>query len=391
MKGWLDRPAQERMKNVYMFYLAIFGLLVAFIAAEILIEDYVLGKSLTFFEHMIPSGILYGAILLFVLLYAKKTGITNYEMGWHTSYVPKSLLIGLLATSGYLIAVVGFQIPLAFTSFFDIFIILGFTLLIGLTEEMAFRGYIQGSLMKDQSQMKAVLITGIFFAVLHLPSYIISGNYLNAIGLPSLILVGLILGYIRIHTGNIWGVIVAHATWDFYLFLFMPETGTGSELWEMITLLGASGAMWGSILLSMLLAKRWIDRPTQIPGEMALAYQLRIEKLTNHIWKFNDSITSARVRGYYQTHYISKYSEKLKMYELQLVIYKEYLPKLNEVNYKIIKDLVSCKLNLAKIESYLSRGGPPMKIGALEARRAALWREIQLLESQIGTPKYYIE
>ncbi|NVM30264.1 MAG: CPBP family intramembrane metalloprotease [Candidatus Helarchaeota archaeon] len=381
----MDHPinvmAAERRSKILSFYMIIFGVIIGFLTTEALIEEYVLHYNLTFFEHMIPSGILYGVLFVIILYFTQKTNMSYADLGFHGRYAGKALVIGFLATSGFIIAVVAFQKPLFFTSFVDILIIFCFSLLIGLTEEAAFRGYIQGSYMKITSQMKAIFLTGILFAFLHVPSYLISGNLFQLISLPSLVLVGLILGFIRVHTGNIWAVIIAHATWDFYIFIFIPSIDLGS-IPEMIFALAASGAMWGTILLSMFVAKNWVDRPDQIPKELVHAYTLKINGLLDHIWNLQQTINAMQVSGMPLFPMITRYSSRIKMDEGFIKIYKEYLPQINESNYKIIQKLVPFKTKLVKIEHYLILGGPPPRIAELEMRKKAL--EAQIRELEIG-------
>ena len=381
----MDRPmnvmAAERRSKILSFYMIIFGVIIGFLTTEALIEEYVLHYNLTFFEHMIPSGILYGVLFVIILFFTQKTNMSYTDLGFHGRYAGKALVIGFLATSGFLIAVVAFQKPLFYTSFVDILIIFCFSLLIGLTEETAFRGYIQGSYMKITSQMKAIFLTGILFAFLHVPSYLISGNLFQLVSLPSLVLVGLIFGFIRVHTGNIWAVIIAHATWDFYIFIFIPSIDLGS-IPEMIFALAASGAMWGSILLSMFVAKKWVDRPDQIPKELVHAYTLKINDLLDRIWNLQQTINAMQVSGMPIFPMITRYSSRIKMDEGFIKIYKEYLPQINESNYKIIQKLVPCKTKLVKIEHYLILGGPPPRIAELEMRKKAL--EAQIRELEIG-------
>jgi membrane protease YdiL (CAAX protease family) len=388
----MERPlnpfVDEQQADVYRFYLLIFGLLVSFIVAETLIEEFVLGFRLTLFQHMIPSALLYGVMLLVTFWWAGKTDVSTEQMGFHADYLAKSVAIGLLATSGYLVAVLAFQIPPSTVLIHEIVLLLGFTFLIGLTEESVFRGYIQTKYHESLSQFKAVLLTGILFALLHIPSYIISGAFANLIGIPSLILVGLILGFIRVRTGNIWGVIIAHATWDFYLFLFTPEISMEASIAELIPALVASGAMWGTILLAMIVAGRWIDRPTQIPGELAHEFELKITSLVSHIMRLG-GIVSGGVQGFVESYAVGRYAEKIRMEEEFLQVYKKYLPFISQDTYKLIKELVPRKLKVIKLKMYLARGGPPQRLQQLEDRKMLLENEIQALEYQLDPNKVY--
>ncbi len=374
--------AAETKRNVLNFYLIIFGIITGFLTIEILIEEYILEFSLGFFEYMIISSILYIGLFVFTLIYASNMNISLTDMGFHGLYVPKALILGFLATIGFLIVALSFKMPLNYTSFFEIFLIFCFTLLIGFTEEAAFRGYIQGSYMKILPQMKAILLTGILFAILHLPSYFISGNFEQAIGLPSLILIGLILGVIRVRTGNLWAVILAHTTWNFYIFLFIPEIDltTATDI-QLISLLSANGAMWGSIILVMLLAKFWVDRPEQIPGELIHAFKLKINKLMARIWKLQHGTSAMPLGGLPPItmlyHYSGQIGEEIKIME----IYKEYLPQITKSTYKIIQQLVPFKIKLIKLKQKIIRyQSYPEKISVWETIKNDVEAQIEDLE-----------
>ncbi|MHA1265837.1 MAG: lysostaphin resistance A-like protein [Candidatus Helarchaeota archaeon] len=384
-KSRLESPIVES----YRYYLILFSLLISFLIGETLIERYLLGFELNIFQHMIPASILYSFLFLLTLWWGKRTGVVSSEMGFHRSYLLKSIAVGLLATSGYLLAVAAFQISLQYSSLWEIFAFLLFTLLIGLTEETSFRGYILTQFSKGYSQFKAILFTGILFALLHIPSYLISGQFLNLISVPSLILVGLILGLLRIHSGNIWGVIIAHSTWDFYLFLFAPDLSPDSSLMALIPILVASSAMWGTLLLSVLVAKKWIDRPTQIPLELAHEYQIKIQSLLNHLFKLQRLLAGGQAYYFSPTSLQTKYSEKVQLEEKYIEIYKTYLPLLNEKTYKIIQELVPKKLKLVKIQTYFSRGGSSLYLEQLQRKKSKLEQEIQVLESQLKSIQGY--
>ncbi|HUY00169.1 MAG TPA: type II CAAX endopeptidase family protein [Candidatus Deferrimicrobium sp.] len=379
---------KEQMRNVLTFYIVLFGILMSFLVGVRLIEDYILQNPLSTLDHTIISCALYGGLFGFTIYYARKTQISTTEMGFHGLYVPKSLLIGFIATAGYLIAVIAFQMPLSYTpmvgigypSVPDILILLGFTMLIGLTEETAFRGYIQANYMQVMSQMKAVLLTGILFALLHVPSYLLSGNFLNLLSLPSLILIGLILGYIRVRTGNIYGVIIAHATWDFYMFLFAAEIPLDAELMDLIPILVASVAMWGTIVLSMLVAKRWIDRPEQIPGELRKEGILKIQSLADQVWRLQQIISMWRMSFIPQIRKIEIYKSRISMNEEIIQIYKEYQPQINKENYKAIQKLLILKSKLLKIEHLIRISSATLRLMELERKKSMFEAEIQKIE-----------
>ncbi|MFX1295214.1 MAG: CPBP family intramembrane glutamic endopeptidase [Promethearchaeota archaeon] len=382
MDNKIDKSTPERIKNIYLFYFIILGLLLGFLIGEVLITEFILENPLTLFENMIPSSILYVLLLIVTLIYARKTQTNTYEMGFHSLYLLKSIAIGFLTTSGYLIVVMAFRMPLIYSSVLDIFIIGAFAALIGLTEESMFRGYIQANFLHEISQMKSIFFTGILFAFLHIPSYIISGAYLNIASVPSLVLIGLILGFIRIRTGNIWSVIIAHTTWNYYLFLFTPEITESTPIEIVLAVLIASLAMWGSILAAMFLAKLWIDRPEQIPDELHREYSIKIISLGKKIGELQYIISTLQRSGYPQSQKIITYSNRIKTYEEFIVILKEYLPQINKLNYKVLQKLIPLKLKLNKVQNLMLISYHP-RLSNLKRKEVLLETEIHFLENEL--------
>jgi len=91
---------------------------------------------------------------------------------------------------------------LKITSLFNGIIIVGSTVLAApLVEEMLFRGYLQKVLEDNwQDVTKAVLVTSLFFAFVHLNPYWVVQIYL----------LGLVLGYLAWRTNSIWPGLILH-------------------------------------------------------------------------------------------------------------------------------------------------------------------------------------
>ena len=277
-----------------------------------------------------------------------------------------------------------------YPSILDILILFGFTFLIGLSEEGAFRGYIQSNYLKIISQFKAIVLTAILFAFLHIPSYVISGNYYSIASLPSLILVGLLLGYIRIHTGNIWGVVIAHGTWDFYMFLFAPAVDLGAPVSELIPLLVASGAMWGSIILSMFISKKWVDRPEQIPAELEWGYSQKIRNLLKKNWDLQQMVANYRMIGAPYYTIIEKYANRIQMNEESIAVLKEFIPLINKSTYKVIRKLIPLKLKAIKLQNLMKLKQHAYKRPKLEQDLFTLQKELDHLEAALGLDNNFI-
>ncbi|HLO01811.1 MAG TPA: CPBP family intramembrane glutamic endopeptidase, partial [Symbiobacteriaceae bacterium] len=97
------------------------------------------------------------------------------------------------------------------------------TLIIGLQEEMIFRGFAMRALLPG-GQLRAVLITATLFGVMHI------GNLFGGADLTytlvqvlASILGGVGAGAIRVRTGTVWGLILVHAVNDYAMFVTRDE------------------------------------------------------------------------------------------------------------------------------------------------------------------------
>ena len=95
-------------------------------------------------------------------------------------------------------------------------------LLVGIEEELVFRGLILNGLSKKDKFAKASIITSILFALVHIPLYIRSELLLSDIILNCLKIVVISCFYNGIfnETKSIWPIVIFHSFWDISFFLF---------------------------------------------------------------------------------------------------------------------------------------------------------------------------
>lgn len=91
--------------------------------------------------------------------------------------------------------------------------VLAVTLGASLSEELLFRGAIQGLLLRLGSRWKAVALQALAFALLHVLAFKI---------LPTGV-IGLVLGLLALRTGSLWPGVVAHAVHNGTLVLLAPS------------------------------------------------------------------------------------------------------------------------------------------------------------------------
>ncbi|HEY4288364.1 MAG TPA: type II CAAX endopeptidase family protein [Puia sp.] len=94
----------------------------------------------------------------------------------------------------------------------SLFISFGLMALIAFSEELVFRGYVLGNLLKSfQNKYIALAISAFFFACFH-----ISNPGIHTLAFANLFLAGLLLGINYIYTKNCWFSFLFHLSWNFF-------------------------------------------------------------------------------------------------------------------------------------------------------------------------------
>lgn len=135
---------------------------------------------------------------------------------------------------------------------------LGLFILVALSEELLFRGYIQGLLRNHYGANIAIIHSSILFALLHMMN---PGILSTPFTLINIFLVGLFFAVTREITGGIWLAIGFHLTWNFFqgnIYGF-AVSGTDSKTIISITSqgnsfisggdFGAEGSMIATVIL----------------------------------------------------------------------------------------------------------------------------------------------
>jgi uncharacterized protein len=101
--------------------------------------------------------------------------------------------------------------------------LLGIAVLAGLGEEMLFRGAVQGSLQHRMDLWLAVLLSSVFFGLMHAvtPTYAVLAA-----------LIGVYFGLVWYYTDNLLVVSIAHALYDFLALLYLMR-GPGSAIQDL--------------------------------------------------------------------------------------------------------------------------------------------------------------
>jgi len=125
-----------------------------------------------------------------------------------------SALLGLWFTiQAYVLNGGGFHFNVSFDRFLNVF------LLVGLTEEIVFRGLLLQALAKRLPFWKANVAAALLFLVIHYPIWLYQGTFFNPGSHAYVLFVGLVFGWIFRKTGSLWSVIILHSFHNFFLII----------------------------------------------------------------------------------------------------------------------------------------------------------------------------
>lgn len=137
---------------------------------------------------------------------------------WHLLWLPALFVLAFLGAG------VAFGLPPAQMIVFA----LVNSLLIGVSEELMFRGIIfRGALAQPQFKIwPAIWVTAILFGAVHALNGFLTGDFVAALAQAlSVIMSGLWLHAIRLRTKSLYPAMLIHGLWDFSLFVFVTSLG----------------------------------------------------------------------------------------------------------------------------------------------------------------------
>jgi hypothetical protein len=219
----------------------------------------------------------------------------------------------------------------------NIFYLLILSLLIGLTEETIFRGYVQKELKNHYKPIIAILLTSVLFAALHMPRMIFDIGLFGLAGMISFTMIGLIIGLYRRYLESLSGVIILHAFWDYWLLIFLPleQINIDPESIEsliealplLIFLLVGIALAYGFLITGLLISWKFIDHSETDFKEIKSILESKVEKNREKISDLKETIP------------MEKHHENIRLIleEKLLDTYNELLNELSIENVKIIK------------------------------------------------------
>ncbi len=112
-------------------------------------------------------------------------------------------------------------------------------LLVGVSEELACRGYLQQTLARGLNYRWAALIMGVLFMLLHVPN---SGE--TPVGLAIVFVAGVVLSYSIWRTGAMWWGIGFHAAWDWMQSFTFGVADSGHPAMDALMISKPAGPDW---------------------------------------------------------------------------------------------------------------------------------------------------
>lgn len=236
----MNQSIQKKSVITALIYIAIMGLgmFIMYHIFGISYSDSNIGDVMIFVELILTSFALYANFKVF-----DNSGFDTLDVSNLKWFMPFGILITIMFAT--------FCITANWQSVNMIKLILALVtcILVGISEEVIFRGIVLHSFLKITTKTKAVVVSALLFALLH------SVNVLGGLAFRDMLLqlfstfvFGVTFACICIKIKNIVPIIIYHALWDFVL---IASAITGSK----IGLLASIGTIMNIVLAIVYLVK----------------------------------------------------------------------------------------------------------------------------------------
>ncbi len=176
----------------------------------------IVGNNATL-DELVTGGIGWHFLGAVVLLLAARILFRWNDLGFNR---PHSLLRVMWFPSLYLVFFAGVIALFGLPPLSAVFFVGVNTLLVGISEEVMFRGVLFRAFDKAISLWPAILITSVLFGAVHILNVFITGDLVPALmQAVAATMSGIVFMAILLRTGSIWPAIVYHFLWDCLLFL----------------------------------------------------------------------------------------------------------------------------------------------------------------------------
>lgn len=141
----------------------------------------------------------------------------NFNKGFKWAGVMSIALITYFISVNLIILDKGLNLSIGLNSWLNVII------LVGIIEEIVFRGYLLKKFLEIYKFWKANFLTSTLFVLIHFPIWFRIGLFEDffIIGIiATTYIVSLIFGYIYRKTGSLWSVIILHSVYNFCVVVF---------------------------------------------------------------------------------------------------------------------------------------------------------------------------
>jgi hypothetical protein len=187
------------------------------------------------------------ATFVTVLLFKKKLGRNFFiNIGFQNIAVKKNLLLGIVL--GFIIMLTGFltllltnEISIQSINFdlTELLLNMGIFIFVAIGEEVLCRGYILNNLMKSYNKYIALIVSSLFFSLLHL-----GNHFISILNLFDLFIAGILLGITYIHTKRLWFPIALHFSWNFFQGTIFGFNVSGNDHYSLLHISYPSPNLW---------------------------------------------------------------------------------------------------------------------------------------------------
>lgn len=234
-------PVWARIVLILFAFFIVGGLfqLIGFILADVSVTDMQELKDINTNQKLILQLFTFSPVLLIVYYFRKFVDNESImSIGFSFKGRSRDIIAGLAAAftilggGSLLLNLLGYinflniQIDgKSLALYFVIFI------MVAISEEVLFRGYILNNLLSVMNKYLALLISAAIFALLHILNF-----DLTFIAFINLILAGLLLGATYIYTKNLWFPISLHLFWNFFQGPVLGYSVSGNTTSSVFTL-----------------------------------------------------------------------------------------------------------------------------------------------------------
>ncbi len=223
---------------------------VVWVAVTLLGAKWLLGGEQAGLDELVKNGIGWQFVGAVAVLFA---AIAMFKWRDMKFVAPHSLLKVMWFPVLVLLVVSSLALVTGMPSGRVMFFVAFNTFLVGVSEEVMFRGVLFQALLENYKVWTAIIVTTVLFGAVHILNGFTTGEWgaatlqATAAGMSGLIFIAIV-----IRTGSIWPAIIYHWLWDCMLFLMNTASAERGLTPEPVAAEAAAGG--GSLLLPLLVA-----------------------------------------------------------------------------------------------------------------------------------------